>query len=226
MNERIAKQKVIFGAIAAALVLAAALLLLLEGGRKAPVFAEFSEAGALDGSTDCYLNALQILDRYAEEPDKAEPDELLLASFRDRDETEVLLSLLVASDEPLYRQLSPYFAESDQKTELAVLSGYFFCEPLNRHNKSAVNAFAADADDYIAWRDSADPGVKNPVVLRFAGETEAAYEAACRAKYRGTAITVLVLLALAIACGVRILFLRENKARQRLQTGADSGIMN
>ena len=211
LNGSSAKKKTIYGVIAAALVLAAGMLLLLNGSRKAPVFAEFSASDALDGSADCYLNELAVLDRYAEEPNKEKPSELLLVSFRDRDETEVLVSLLVESDEPLYERLSAYYAESDQKTELAVLSGYFFCEPLARRNKSAEHAFTSDADDYAAWKQSAEPIVKNPVVLRFAGETETAYREAIRRENRGTVIAVVALFILAGAFGVAMLTLREKK---------------
>ncbi len=212
MNPSSSKSRMAYGAIAAALVLAASLLLLLTGSRKAPVFAEFAASDALDGSADCCLNALTVLDRYAEEPDRERPSELLLASYRDRDETEGLISLLVEPDEPLYAALSPYFAAGESHIEAAILSGYFFCEPLNRNNKGAEEAFGADADAYIAWRTDESPAYRNPVVLRFAGDTEAAYDAACKKANRGTVITVVVLFALALACGVRLFTIREKKA--------------
>ena len=211
MNETNAKKKRIYGAIAAALVLAAALLLILSGGSHAPVFAEFSAPNALDGAETCYLNALAVLDRYAEQPDREAPAELLLASFRAADETEVLVSVLTEPDDPLYARLSPYYRNDAHTTKLIELSGYFFCEPLNRHNKGASEAFLEDAAAYTEWRQDAHDAVSVPVVLRFAGETETAYEAALREQNRGTVITIVALFVLAAACGVRILTLRKPK---------------
>ena len=209
MNETDAKKRFIYGALAAALVLAASLLLLLKSGNRSVAFPEFQKADALDGRQDCYFNELDVLDRYAEEQGKAKPSELLLAGYKDSDENETLLSLLIEPDESLYERLAPYYAESDAKTELITLSGYFFCEPLNTHNAGAESAFRSDADEYLAWK--GETGVKIPVVLRFAGATEAEYRAAKRAENRSNTVMSIVLFVLAAACGVRLLTLREKK---------------
>ena len=62
---------------------------------------------------------------------------------------------------------------------------------------------------YLAWK--GETGVKIPVVLRFAGATEAEYRAAKRAENRGNTVMSIVLFVLAAACGVRLLTLREKK---------------
>ncbi len=211
MNETDAKKRFIYGALLGSLILAACVLLILQEKAKPVLFPEFSASDALDGGADCYLNALQVLDRYAEEPDRKNPSELLLVSYRDRDENEVLLSLLVEPDEALYARLSPYYAGGEAKREMFTLSGYFFCEPLNAHNKGATSAFDADAQEYIAWKGEEGIAV-NPVVLRFAGTTEADYEAARRGKNLGNVLTVVVLFVLAAACGVRLLTLKKKTA--------------
>lgn len=210
MNESNAKKRMVYGAIAAALVLAGALFLILQSPHKAVVFPDFSAADALDGKSDCFCNALCVLDRYAEEPNRAQPAELLLASYRDRDEREVLVSLLVESDEALYERLAPYFSEGSNKTELVMLSGYFFCEPLNRYNAGASDAFEADANDYIAWKGEGET-VQNAVLLRYAGATEADYAASVRQRNGGDTVLVIVLFVLAAACGIRILTLSKTK---------------
>lgn len=210
MNDSNAKKRLIYGAIASALILAGAVLLFLQGGRKAPVFAEFSPSEALDGSAPCYFNALDVLDRFAEEPDKAQPSQLLLVRYYDRDETEVLVSLLVEQQEGLYETLSGYFNDGDATIELKTLSGYFLCEPLKTYNRSAVSLFEADAAAYLAWSGT-EQAYANPVVLRFAGETEEIFETTVRRENRGTWITVGVMALLALACGVRILTLRAKK---------------
>ena len=190
-------------------MLAASLLLLLKSGNRSVAFPEFLKADALDGRQDCYFNELDVLDRYAEEQGKAKPSELLLAGFKDSDEIETLVSLLVEPDEPLYERLAAYYHAGESKTELVTLSGYFFCEPLKTHNKGAEDAFLSDADEYLAWKGEA--GCKAPVVLRFAGETEADYQAAKRTENRGNTILSIALFALSAVCGVRILTLTKKK---------------
>ena len=210
MNETTAKKRMIYGAVAAALVLAGAFLL-LQGKSKTVIFPEFSASDALNGSANCYLNELKVYDRYAEEPDKESPAELLLVGFSDRDDNEVLASLLVEPKEPLYTRLSAYYAQSENKTELMILSGYFFCEPMQKHNADAADAFEMDANAYIAWK--GDPSVcKIPVVLRFAGETEKDYKSSIRKENLPNVLTVIVLFLLAFVCGIRIWTLRVKKA--------------
>ncbi len=211
MNETNAKKRSIYGAIAAALLLAA-VFFLLQGRNRTVIFPEFSASDALDGNADCYLNELTVLDRYAEEPNRDRPSEMFLTSYPDRDDREVLISLLVEPDDPFYERLLSYYADADGKSEIVTLSGYFFCEPLEKHNAGAADAFNADADDYIAWKNDAE-AYKNPVVLRFAGATEAEYNDAQRRENRGNVIAVILLFVLSTACGIRIFTLREPKPR-------------
>ncbi len=211
MNKSDEKKRIVYGGLAFSFFAAAAVLLLFLRGRTDPVFAEFSAADALDGQADCYLNTLDVLDRYAEQTTGKAPSELLLVRYYDRDETEVLLSLMVEPDEPLYAMLSPYFAEGDAEHAMATISGYFFCEPLKTNNKSAVPAFSEEAAAYAAWQEEALT-YANPVVLRYAGDREEAYAAAKRAQNRGTRIMIIVLGVLATACGLRLLTLRRKNA--------------
>ncbi len=200
----------IYGVIASAITLAGMILLLLQGKSKTVIFPEFSASDVLDGKSDCCINALQVLDRYAEEANKQDPSELFLVSYSDRDDREVLMSLLVEADEPLYEQLSAYYSQQDGKTALAVLSGYFICEPLDKHNADASAAFEADATDYAAWKSDSNL-YRNPVVLRYAGESEEDYHASVRKDHLIDTIVIIVLFAVAAMCGIRVLTLRETK---------------
>ncbi len=203
-------KKLIYGAIAAACVLAASMLLMLGGGRRAVAFAEFSPYSAFDAGVDCYINELTVLDRYAEETGKARPSELLLVRFSDSGDVCVLLSLLVEPSDAIYEPLSPYFCEDEHETALTMLSGYFFCEPLHAHNVSANEPFYEDAARYAEWTEEDDV---HPIgaVLRYAGGTEPEYEAAQRRANLPNTILIVALLVLAAGAGIRLLTLRSAK---------------
>ena len=189
-------------------------LLLLRNSRSAPVFAEFSESSALDGKADCYVNELTVLDRYAEQSGK-DPAELLLASYADRDDKTVVLSLLVEADDPLRERLEPYFEEETEAEDLAVLSGYFFTRSLRRVGEGAEAAFCADAEAFSEWRvqNGGEPVVSVPVVLIFAGADETAYLETVRTKGKGLLYAAIGCAALgllsAAAIPVRILARRK-----------------
>ena len=201
-NKRQGRDRLVRLLIAAALLclLIAGALLLLHHSRRASVFAEFSDGDALNGTADCCLNELTVLDRYAELTGEEPPSELLMASYEDRDGNTVVLSVLVNGGDPLRERLLPYLSDDDPPDTLAVLSGYFFAEPLYRAGEGAERAFLADADTCRSW--SAEHGNDTvrivKTVLTFAGGDEPSYLAAVRARTRGLRIAAAVFAALGL----------------------------
>ena len=167
-----------------------------------PVFAEFSESGALDGKADCYLNELTILDRYARQSGGKGSVELYLAFYEDRNEQPVVLSLLVGSDDPLYERLSPYRSDTDVPQTLIAVSGYFFTSSLSREGAGAERLFREDADAFQAWYEKNQNGAaaSSEIVLTFAGETEAAYAKAIENRTMWATVTSIVFAAIGALC--------------------------
>lgn len=204
MQKQRAKRILLIAAIACFAI--AALLLLLTGQRRAPVFAEFSEADALDAHPDCYLNEIRVLDLYADRSTGGRTESLYLVSYADRDDRPVVLSLLVRSDEPVSEQLLPYAAQEGE-IEAVVLSGYCFTDSLIEQGTEAISAFQQDANAYLAWASERgeEKGNVSETVLRYAGATEESYRASIRKRTLPATVSAIALgisaLGLAVAAG-------------------------
>lgn len=201
---------------AAACLIAAAFLLILKYSRSAPVFAEFSESDALNGKSDCYLNTLTVLDRYAERSDRESPTQLLLVMYPDRNDRPVVLSLRTESGDPLYAKLSPFWSNEAEQTPTVDISGYFFTEKLSRQGDGAEQAFHTEADAFGEWyaQNVGDAVTQREVVLIWAGETEQAYELAVREKTKGLAAAAIVFASVGVLCALMIPF-RIHAVRRR-----------
>ena len=205
---------------AAVCLLGAALLLILRRSRPAPVFAEFSESGAIKGTSDCYLNELTVLDRYAEKEGNGGKSQLLLVTYADMDDQPVVLSLLAEEGDPLYARLSPYYSETEPSDTLISVSGYFFTGMLARQGSGAEEAFRSDAAAFAEWYAEKYGGTvaTSEIVLTFAGETEDAYEEAVRIKTSRLSRLAIVLIAAGVLCAagipIRAEVLKRKAAKQ------------
>lgn len=197
---------------AAICLIVAALLLLLRNRRGAPVFAEFSESDVLDGSRDCYLNALTVLDRYAEKEERGATSQLLLVTYADKADQPIVLSLLIREGDPLYARLTPYWTEQ-QTDDLQTFSGYFFTSRLSRLGADAEQAFRFDAEAFAKWY--AEPVVSREIVLTYAGETEQEYSEAVAEKTMWMQIAAIVLATFGVMLSV-IALIRGAANRRRL----------
>ena len=100
------------------------------------------------------------------------------------------------------------FASADEAPETPLaLSGYFFSAPLKREGSDAVQAFDSETDEFTAWvqQRTGQSALVQPVVLRYAGGTEADYLAAVRARTAWMTAAAIVLFCGAAACGVGLL---------------------
>lgn len=195
-----------------ACLLGTALLLVLKNSRGAPIFAEFSENDVLDGSRDCCLNALTVLDRYAEKEENGAKSQLMLVYYPDKDDRPVVLSLLTEEGDGLYEPLSPYYTEEETDSLLTV-SGYFFTGMLAREGAGVERMFREDANAFAEWY--AEPVVQREIVLTYAGETEEAYIEAVKAKSAWMQIAAIALASLGVMCALFIpIRITVNKRRQ------------